>query len=314
MTLPFKLLYDFVNNLPNDTISMSLDERTNKTTLECRKTRYTLSGIDADEFPTRPTLGHPTCIEIGSLVPETLFDLVASVVYAAADEHTNPLLQGVHIQRNTSGWRFEAIDGYRMAIKDHCEEGDLFFKPGIEDTDDLIISRMALAELPKLFDAQDELLIISRDDDHAHIRTPNHEVVLSVRLSDGRFPDVQRFIPPSHTSAPMVETALLIKALKRAALVSVTAGRIVTVAVKDNQLSVTAEASEVASASEILDLKADEPAQPDAIVALNVAYFQDMINTVTDEYVKLQIGGPNSPVVVNTKEHLQLIMPMRLLS
>src|SRR5688500_11734489 len=54
VTLPAKLLLDLVNNLPNDRITLALDDTTQTVTATCARTRSTIKGIEADEFPQIP--------------------------------------------------------------------------------------------------------------------------------------------------------------------------------------------------------------------------------------------------------------------
>src|SRR3712207_1577288 len=56
VTLPAKLLADFVGNLPNDTVVLTLDERTQTVNLRCGYSEANIKGIEAEEFPTIPVV------------------------------------------------------------------------------------------------------------------------------------------------------------------------------------------------------------------------------------------------------------------
>ena len=55
ITVPARLLSDFVNSLPNDRIDMELQTRTQTLHLHCARYEANIKGIDATEFPIIPT-------------------------------------------------------------------------------------------------------------------------------------------------------------------------------------------------------------------------------------------------------------------
>ena len=56
ITVPAKLLADFIGNLPNDTVTLTLDERTQTVNVHCARSDANIKGIEADEFPTIPVV------------------------------------------------------------------------------------------------------------------------------------------------------------------------------------------------------------------------------------------------------------------
>ena len=56
ITVPSRLLTDFVNTLPNDKIVMSVAPRSRQMRLVCARNEATIGGIDADDFPPTPAV------------------------------------------------------------------------------------------------------------------------------------------------------------------------------------------------------------------------------------------------------------------
>src|ERR1051325_8736571 len=56
VTVPAKLLADVVGGLPNDKINLALGARTQTLNLTCARFEANIKGIEADEFPTIPTI------------------------------------------------------------------------------------------------------------------------------------------------------------------------------------------------------------------------------------------------------------------
>src|SRR5215212_5531074 len=59
ITIPARLLSEFVSSLPNDEITLDLNETNYTVHLSCGRYQADLRGMSADEFPTLPTLSGP---------------------------------------------------------------------------------------------------------------------------------------------------------------------------------------------------------------------------------------------------------------
>ena len=59
ITVPARLLSEYVSNLPNDRIDMELTLRTHTLNLTCARVKTNIKGIDAEEFPS--SRWSPTC-------------------------------------------------------------------------------------------------------------------------------------------------------------------------------------------------------------------------------------------------------------
>ncbi|MCK5654109.1 MAG: DNA polymerase III subunit beta, partial [Dehalococcoidia bacterium] len=81
ITIPARLLTDFVNSLPNDKIEMTLSPKTKTLELKCARFEGRINGVDADEFPPIPSIGEGVMTKID---PEALRLAIAQVVFAAA--------------------------------------------------------------------------------------------------------------------------------------------------------------------------------------------------------------------------------------
>src|SRR5690606_26997583 len=57
ITMPSRLLSDFVATLPHDTINMSLAERSRQVNLSCARNTASIGGMDPDDFPPIPPVG-----------------------------------------------------------------------------------------------------------------------------------------------------------------------------------------------------------------------------------------------------------------
>ncbi len=88
ITVPARLLSEYVGNLPNDRIDMELVLRTHTLNLACARVKTNIKGIDAEEFPLIPVVTDtPTLI----LPPDQLKEMIAQVAFAAATDESDDL-------------------------------------------------------------------------------------------------------------------------------------------------------------------------------------------------------------------------------
>jgi DNA polymerase-3 subunit beta len=94
ITVPARLLTEFVSSLPSDTISINLSPQTRTLGLKCARFEARISGIDAKEFPPIPSVdeGVTTSVEV-----EALRKAINHVAFAAATEESRPVLTGVSV-------------------------------------------------------------------------------------------------------------------------------------------------------------------------------------------------------------------------
>ena len=94
ITLPARLLTDWVNSVPAEKINLEMVVRTMSVNLKCARFESNIKGIDASEFPLIPTADGENSL---GLAPATLRQIIDQVAFAAADakDTSRPSLTGV---------------------------------------------------------------------------------------------------------------------------------------------------------------------------------------------------------------------------
>src|SRR3954469_6274657 len=112
ITVPAKLLIDFVSSLPNDTIKMSLDEKTRTLHLKCARFEANIKGISAEEFPIIPEVTEKPAARIPAPL---LKEMINQVAFAASGDDSRPQLAGVYVAIDGRELTMAAADGFRLA-------------------------------------------------------------------------------------------------------------------------------------------------------------------------------------------------------
>ena len=113
ITVPARLLSDFVNSLPNEPIEMTLTPRGRQLRIVCARNEASVAGMDANDFPPIPAIRDGAPLKLD---PVSLRTAINQVEFAAAADVTRPVLTGIHILMEDSDLTLAAADGFRLAV------------------------------------------------------------------------------------------------------------------------------------------------------------------------------------------------------
>jgi len=308
ITVPAKLLTEFISSLPSDKINISLSPKTKTLELKCARFEARISGIDAKDFPPIPKVdeGITTKIEVEALRQGT-----SQVVFAAATEESRPVLTGVDAQFNGDLLTLAAADGFRLAVY------KLPLATPVEQQAEVIIPGRTLAELGRLITDQEEAveITVNPNKSQAIFRLKNIELVS--QLVQGTFPNYTQLIPQSYNSRMIVSVADFLRATKTASIFARDGSGIVRLVItpgsgelKAGKLTVSARSEEIGDDVGEIDATVEGE---EAKIAFNGKYLTDVLNVLEEAQVALETTNPSSPGVlrpVGTDSYIHVIMPM----
>lgn len=310
ITLPAKLLSDVVNGLPNDKVVLTLDPRTQSVKVECARFVTNIKGIEADEFPTIPTLSERETT-VG-LPPDMLRDTIDKVAFAAASDDSRPVLAGVLVRLNGSTATFAAADGFRLATR------SIELPEPVDGNYEFIVPARALSELARIIGDSEGQIGITLTPGGGQVLFHTDTAELVSRLIDGKFPDFERIIPGQYLTRAVLDTQELAKAVKLAALFATASQNVVKLQLEaggdmePGRLVISANAAEIGDNTGELDgmIQGEGGA-----IALNVKYLSDALAAMKTAQVAFETQTPQSPGVfkpVGQEGYIHIIMPMSL--
>ena len=308
ITVPAKLLTEFISSLPSDKIDISLSPKTKTLELKCARFEARISGVDAKDFPPIPKVdeGITTKIEV-----EALRHGISQVVFAAATEESRPVLTGINAQFNGDLLTLAAADGFRLAVH------KLPLATPVEQKPEVIIPGRTLAELGRLITDQEEAveITVNPNKSQAIFRLKNIELVS--QLVQGTFPNYTQLIPQSYNSRMIVSVAEFLRATKTASIFARDGSGIVRLVItpgsgelKAGKLTVSARSEEIGDDVGEIDATVEGE---EAKIAFNGKYLTDVLNVLEEAQVALETTNPSSPGVlrpVGTDNYIHVIMPM----
>jgi DNA polymerase-3 subunit beta len=307
ITVPARLLTEFVNSLPNDKVSINLPAQTKTLELKCARFEARISGVDAKDFPPIPKIeeGIATKVEV-----EALHQGITQVVFAAATEESRPVLTGIDAEFDGDLLTLAAADGFRLAVY------KLPLATPVDQKTKVIIPARTLAELNRLMVDQEEPveITVNPNKSQALFRLKNIELVS--QLVQGTFPNYAQLIPQSYNTRVVVDVAAFLRAAKTAAIFARDGSGIVRLVVTPGEEPTPGKMTISARSEEI----GDDVGEIDAVVegeeakiAFNGKYLIDVLGVLRESQVALETTNPSSPGVirpVGVDNYIHVVMPM----
>ncbi len=303
ITVPARLLTDFVSSHPNEPLSMALDKKTQSLSLRSAKFDASIRGIDPADFPPVPSGGEGRKVKIDQ---GQLRDAIEQTVIAASSDEGRPVLTGVYIQLNGGKATFAATDGHRLAVK------TLPFTADGGETDNVVIPARALTELSRILKVGGDAIDVTVGPQKNQVYFKTGDVELMSRLIEGTYPNYQQVIPSQSTTTITAKTQDLLYTTKMVSLFSKDAANVIKFKTEGKKLTLTANTSEVGQ--NIADVEATIDGQ-DLQVAFNSKYLLDVLAVLGTDEVQLGFTGPLNPGIirpVGKDDYLYIIMPVRV--
>ena len=170
ITIPARLLTEFVNSLPPERIDIKSVAQPKGLELDCARFEAHINGTDAEDFPPIPAVESGVVVKVE---PQALKEAISHVAFAAATEDSRPVLTGIKVEITGDDFTFAAADGFRLAVY----KGKLA-EPTTEDLSFMIPGR-AFQELNRLIGSQEAPveLTVTPSKSQALFRLENVELV-----------------------------------------------------------------------------------------------------------------------------------------
>jgi len=307
ITVPARLLGDFVNSLPNERIEMGLTPRARQLRIVCARNEATMAGMDASDFPPIPAIREGVSL---TLDPLSLRTAINQVEFAAASDDTRPVLTGIHFLREERSLTLAAADGFRLAVH------TLSLEEEASERSEVIIPARAMREVNRLLADEEEPIEMTINSSRSQVLFRLKNVELVAQLIQGTFPNYSQLIPQSHTSRAVVDVAEFLRETRIAAIFARDGSGIIRVQVTPGEelspgkLVISARAEELGDNRGEIDASMEGEA---AKIAFNSRYLQDVLQVLDCSQVALETSGPSSPGVlrpVGQENYVHVVMPM----
>ncbi len=313
-----RLLSDISRSLPAKPVDITADE--SKMELVCGSARFTLQTLPVADYPSLPSMPEAT----GAVPSDAFAQAVAQVVVAAGRDELLPVFTGVRVEIEGDTISLLATDRYRMALK------ELTWTPGSTQVSaTALVPAKVLNETSKSMTAGSEVILSLANGGSGDgiIGFEGHggsgDRQTTTRLLDGEFPKVRHIMNTAGLMNVRVNTADVIAATKRVALVA-ERNTSLRMLIGDGVVTLEAATGDQAQASEAIEAVVDQPGGGDLVVTaagFNPTYLLDALGAFGTPYVNFAFVAPSKPCQLTglteldaepSSDYRHVIMLMRL--
>lgn len=296
ITVPARLMQDFVASLPSGVIDLNLEET--KLHIKTEKYNSTINGTPADEYPVMPKIAKGIS---WNLPAAKLRSAIQQVVGAASSDEARPVLTAVYVYTHQGSLYLAATDSYRLAEKRVDK---------LEQEVKLLIPNGALQDLLRVISDAEGDVQVTHDDQQVLFKSGDVELV--TRLIDGNYPDYRKLIPKNFTTKATLPRTELVNITKVSSLFARESAGSVTIEVDEDskQVGIRSIASQLGENT----ATADAEVEGGGTITLNSRYILDALSVISDSEVMIGFNGKLEPSVlsgIKDKDYTHIIMPLK---
>lgn len=295
ITVPAKLMQEFVSSLPDSVLSLDLENH--KLHITTDQYQSSINGVNADEFPVMPAITKGSTWKI----PAANFKKALSqVVFTASGDEARPVLTGVYFHSQAGSVVAAATDSYRLAENKLGKHKDPL---------SFLVPSSAVGDLLRIISDSDKEVVATHDDQQVSFSVG--DVNLVARLIEGNYPDYRKLIPTKFSTVSKLAKADLLNIAKVSSLFArESAGSITIRAEKEGKVSINAVASQLGENT--AEAKAEVTGGGE--VTLNSRYLIEALNAFTGAEIEFCFNGKLEPCILRSPAdsgYTHLIMPLR---
>jgi DNA polymerase III subunit beta len=296
VTVPARLMQDFVSSLPAGVIELELEET--KLHITTDQYKSVVNGIAADDFPVMSAITGGKSWKIAGPV---LKKGLQQVAMAASGDESRPVLTGVLLQTADGELFMAATDSYRLAEKNLGKNG--------QDVQ-LLVPVGAMQDLLRIVSDFEEDVTVTHDDQQVLFQVGDVDLV--ARLIDGKYPDYRKLIPNKFDTEALLKRADLLNVTKVSSLFAREAAGSVTIQV--DQAAGTLSIHSIASQLGENTASATGKMTGSGSITLNSRYLLDALHALSGEDVSFCFNGKLEPTLLKdptASDYVHIIMPLK---
>ncbi len=297
---PAKLFGDIVRKLPDDSVSISVEE-TYKVKIVSGISTFSIMAEPSDEYPNLPDVEYDKAIYVPQNV---LKDMITGTIFSVSENQTRPIQTGCKFEISPEEFTMVAVDGYRLALRrekiDNPENRTLNF----------VCPAPALRELEKILSDSEEDCSFTLGTRHISFQVGS--ATLICRLLEGEFLDWRRVVPTDNPIKLGVNVRQFTSSIERVSL-------IVTEKLKSPvRISIGDDIMAFRTSNSIGNAYDECPMAGqggDMEIGFNAKYLLDALRAVPAEEIVFELKTGLSPAVMTPTEgnrFIYMVLPVRL--
>ena len=304
IAIPAKIILETLKALPEQPISINIDEISFGIEITSDNGKYKLTGENGEDFPKIPQQEDTQKVSFASSI---LNMAISKTLFAVSNDELRPAMTGVLFQLNEDGITFVATDAHKL-VKFNRKD------VSVAENTSFIVPKKALNLLKGTVSSSDNLVEISFNGSNAFFTFDN--VHLICRLIDARYPDYNAVIPKENPNLLTINRDDFLGSLRRISIFSNKTTHQVVLKISGSELQVFAQ--DLDFSNEANERLTCEYLGDNIDIAFNAKFLVEMMSTMPGEEIKFELSSPTRAGIIKPAEKdenedlLMLIMPVMI--
>jgi len=302
ITIPARLIKEFIINLSPNTITAHLEGETLH--ISSQKTKTKFNGTSAGDYPELPTF--PSEKKYLELDPKAFNAAVSVVAFASGADESRPIFTGVFLSHSENKLTIASTDGFRLSEKVIKVEGKA---PDFST----IIPAKTLLEVARIFSTSVEPLKFALGEDENMAFFESEDTLVATRILDGQYPDYKKIVPKETILSASVLAEEFLEAVKLTNIFAKESNSTIRIRFgPESTIKIISLSEETGHHESNLDGEVEGETME---IAFNSKYLLDFLNNVKSERITFVTNGNVSPCLIKPEDHedfIHIIMPIQL--
>ena len=299
ITIPARKFFDIAKALPEGSDILLSMKKNNFVTIKSEKAQFKIIGLPKEEFPQLPVFKDKDSVTVGQ---DEFKKMLTLTDFAISKDDTRYVLNGVLLIIKGDQISVVATDGRRLAAVNKT-----LSKKILADRE-AIIPTKTVQEVKRMLGENGEVRI--KFGENQVLFSFDTCFVLS-RLIEGEYPNYKKVIPERSKKEVKVLREAFLSATHRASIFTDQDSMAIKLAIKKKKMTISKNTPYLGEAKEEIDI--EYTGGEDLEIGFNPRYLIDVLKTLREEEIVLEVNDPNKPGVVRQgEEYTYVVLPMQL--
>ena len=304
IAIPAKILMDILKTLPEQPISVSIDEVSYGIEITSDNGKYKLAGENGDDFPKMPAEQDASEVTIPAGV---LVNAINKTLFAVSNDELRPAMTGMLWEFNGDNMTFVSTDAHKLVrfVRNDITGGN---------GNSIIVPKKALNLLKSALPDSDTPVRLAYDTSNAFLYFGDSNLIC--RLIDARYPDYNAVIPTENPNLLTINKDDLYSSMRRIAIFANKTTHQVVMKMAGTELQVSAQ--DLDFSNEANEKLVCEYSGNDLEIGFNAKFLLEMLSSLDGDEVKLELSTPTRAGILKPSEAdenedlLMLVMPVMI--
>ena len=302
ITIPAKIISNYINLLPDEKLEISTEEGF-IFNLKSKTIKTKIKGLNPQDFPLLPNIEKEDSFQINS---QDLLQNLNQTIFAVMVNNTRPALTGIYFNLKDGVLKIVATDGYRLAEK--------ITKIPNKNSQiiDFILPYKTALDLQNIlskYKKEEVEIIISKNQISFNIKN----IKLTSKLIKGVFPDYQQIIPKEINTKVILNTQEFTMSIKRIDIFARENNNSVSIKiVKGGKVFVSTETTQIGEGHEEIEAQIEGENNQ---INLNSTYLLNVLENINSDEIVLEINSKLKPALIKPykkDDYTYLLMPLKI--